>query len=192
MAKPLKITIIDRAAERSASAPEPTPERYARAGGDIRKGADGVRRVEEDPLDRLYTRGCLDRADKARNHVLYLAGQRYHRHWFMSGLSGVASIDLLQAGSGGASMPASSMPRSEAAAVHRSEFRLAQGALGEHFSEVVDKIVLERRDAAEISFELTRHRNVDRGRAVVIDRLSGGLAVLAKLWGMSANSGKPN
>lgn len=187
MAKPLKITIIDRAAERSASVPEPTPERYARAGGDIRKGADGVRRVEEDPLDRLYTRKCLDRADDHRNHVLYLAGKRYYEHWYSSGLAGPGSVDLLQCGGGSDHvMPPSAMPRSESAAHHRGQFRQAHSELGMYFTRVVDPIILECRDPASVGSLVSGQADLNRGRVVAIDRLSEALARLAKMWGMSS------
>lgn len=179
-----KPTIIDHAAEHAALMPVPTPERLRHAGGDMRVGADGVRRMEDDPLLRLAVRQCLDREDKNRNKILYEAGETYYSHWYQSGLNGVGAIDYGAGSRGeGLTLPPSAMPNSERAAYHRGQFRGARECLGMYFYRVLDPIILEGRDPAEVGCTISGHANLDRGRAISVDRLSEGLHRLAIFWG---------
>ena len=179
-----KPTIIDRAAERAALIPVPTPERLAHARGDVRVGADGVRRMEDEPLLRLATRQCLDRNNKDRNTILHQAGDQYYSHWYLSGLNGLGAIDYGAGSKGeGLTLPTSAMPSSERVAYHRGQFRGARDCLGMYFYRVLDPIILDWQDPAEVGCMISGHANLDRGRAIAVDRLSEGLHRLAIFWG---------
>lgn len=168
----------------------PTPERRAMAAGHIRQSISPeqarVYHCEDAPLDRLEQRGQLDR-DRHRNRVLAEAGRRYFEHWYKSGMSPLAAVDLGRAQGGGT--PSCGMPTSELAAHHRRQYRATVQALGQFFSAVVDPIVLNEQDVAAVGRSISGHRNHGRAVAVAMDRLRGGLTVLAVYFRMLPKGG---
>jgi hypothetical protein len=163
----------------------PTPERIAHAGEGYRSViVDGERRtrVDDAPFDRMRARHQLH-ADEDINAMLYEAGERWLRDWYLSGLSGVGAINYGRAGMGEGDTPWS-MPVTERSMKHRQAFRAARLVLSEEERTIVGGIVLDQRTAYDIGREVfgTRRRVFILDAAM--EALRGGLKALARHYGL--------
>ena len=161
-----------------------TPERIVRAGDDATIGADGVQRVNTDPLLRLYRRGLLH-PDEEMNEVLYRAAEEYRAIWWGSGLGrSVGGINT-----SGVFSPATErnpgMAGSERQAHFRAKWRRAREEMGFHFHQAVDAIVLEGEEPDKVGLVISFRRDHKQARAIAMDRLAGGLRVLAHHFGFA-------
>lgn len=160
-----------------------TRPRLIRAGPDQRVGQDGVRRMTDWPLHRLFSRQHLDRHDQERNRSLYEAGERYRAHWYLAGLAPIGAIDYARAtGSGEGS--AGGMPVSETQAHHRARFRQGVKALGPFLTPVVDGVCLYEREPEDIGYAVSLYEDRKQARAVALDRLVEGLRLLGVDYGL--------
>jgi hypothetical protein len=160
---------------------QPTPERAAKAGAELRRDAVRAYHCEDAPIERLAARKALA-SDEGGNRTLLEAGKRYYEHWYLAGLNGLGAIDLTRAG-GGDGSPACGMPTTEAAAHHRREFRAALDALGKagkRLSEVVDLVVLHEQEIEAIARKVSGYKDKTAATAVTLDRLRTGLECLAR------------
>ncbi len=156
----------------------PTPEREGKAGAFVRRDTLGRCHVEDAPLDRLAARHVLAR-DPVLNRMLHAAGQRYFEHWYLSGMMALGAQDVSRPYACGGTSAACGMPTSERAAYHRQQYRGAVQALGAWFSAAVDPIVLAEQDLASVGSKISGYRKPKVAVAVALDRLRGGLDLLA-------------
>lgn len=173
--------VLDRERRNLASA---TPERIVRAGEDATIGADGVQRVNTDPIVRLYRRGALHR-DEELNEVFYRAAEEYRRIWWASGLGrSVGGINT-----SGVFSPSTDrnpgMPAGERQAHFRGRYRQAREQIGFYFGRVVDSIVLEGEEPERVGYIVSYRKDEKQARAVAMDRLSEGLRILAHHFGFA-------
>lgn len=166
------------------SAQAPTPERAAKAGDTLRQDAVRAYHCEDAPIERLAHRGALAPGDAARNRILLEAANRYYEHWYLAGLSPLGAIDLTRTG-GGDGTPAFGMPVSELAAYHRGAYRNALERLSPYFQAAVNPVVLEDQTIEIIASKVSGYKHEKSARAITLDRLRGGLAVLAAHFGMA-------
>lgn len=156
----------------------PTVEREAKAGQFVRRDAMGRCHVEDSPLDRLAARHVLAR-DPCANRMLHAAGQRYFEHWYLSGMLLLGAQDVSRPYASGAGGSSCGMPASERAAYHRQQYRAAVQALGAWFLAAVDPIVLAEQDPASVGARISGYSHHGLAVAVALDRLRGGLDLLA-------------
>jgi len=167
-----------------------TVERVIRAGpGNSRIDATGVQRVLQSPLDRLHARGLLaprvgkQPHDAALDRILFEAGDRWRRDWYLSGLAGPGTCNLDGAG-GGSGDPAWCTPATERAAAHRAMWRQARRVLDDEQRIVVGGVVLDERTVYDVGCEVSRRRRKAVALAAGIVRLRSGLRCLAVHYGM--------
>lgn len=169
-----------------------TPERIVMAGDDlsaepidVRASANDARqRVNTDPLERLYRRGLLH-PDPEMNEVLFMAANEYRAIWWGSGLGrSVGGINT-----SGVFSPATErnpgMAGSERQAHFRAKWRRAREEMGFHFHQAVDAIVLEGEEPDKVGLVISFRRDHKQARAIAMDRLAGGLRVLAHHFGFA-------
>ena len=109
---------------------DPTPERLAKAAGDVELGDDKHGHItitlRDAPLERAFRRQAINKAQ-------YDAGAKYRHHWYHGGLcEPLHSLDLNRIFG---SDPAYGMARTEAQHHHRQQIRRAV----EHLMEKGDK-----------------------------------------------------
>ena len=171
---------IDREAERNKPDMRgATPERMARAGSDFEVGDDPQTRIyvlRDTPLERMFKR-------KAISGPEYAGLQRFRHHWYHSGLiPAMGSVDLNRVF---ASDPANSsgMPRSEAQAHHRGQYRDACSIMGHRGRITVDNVV-----CAEQSLEVAGYAlgwlSKPQAIAAASEILRDAGHRLARLWGI--------
>lgn len=158
----------------------PTPERLAKATGGFRKGADGVTRLEDWPLSRLFARQHLS-DDGKMNLALFEAGERLASLHAVAGLHGIKASDFNS--SGGGAPGARGMPFSHSVAQARDEFQRVCDAIGPFFLPVVLAICVEGRKPEVIGRVVSGYADTKQARAVALDRLKGGLDSAARLFG---------
>jgi hypothetical protein len=163
----------------------PTPERIAHAGegfNTVIVQGERKTRIDDAPFDRMKARRDLN-DDRDINDMLYEAGDRWLRDWYLSGLSGVGAINYGRAGTGEGDTPWS-MPTTEKAMRHRQAFRAARLVLTEEERTIVGGIVLDQRTAYDIGREVFGARR----RVFVLDAamtsLRAGLKALARHYGL--------
>lgn len=167
----------------------PTPERLAKATGGFRKGADGVTRLEDWPLSRLFARQHLS-DDGKMNLALFEAGERLQSLHAVAGLHGIKASDFNS--SGGGAPGARGMPFSHSVAQARDEFQRVCDAIGPFFLPVVLAICVEGRKPEAIGRIVSGYADTKQARAVALDRLKGGLDSAARLFGyVGGYTGKP-
>jgi hypothetical protein len=176
LAGPVSQPVLEDAPQRA------TPERLAKAAMHWIGTDDKVQRLIAAPLDTLHARRALD-PDPQRNAVLFEAGQRYLRHWHGSALSSLAQRDLLRP-YGGQPDQSMAIPPSEAAAHHRSAYRLARERLGPYLAKWLDAIIIEERRPLEVGREATRYADKTTATAIAMEVLRASLTTLADHWGM--------
>lgn len=166
----------------------PTPERLAKATGGFRKGADGVTRLEDWPLSRLFARQHLS-DDSKMNLALFEAGERLASLHAIAGLHGIKASDFNS--SGGGAPGARGMPFSHSVAQARDEFQRVCDAIGPFHLPVVLAICIEGRKPEVIGRIVSGYADTKQARAVALDRLKGGLGSAARLFGyIGGHSGK--
>lgn len=171
---------IDREAERrKPDTRGATPERMARAGGDFEVGDDPQTRIyvlKDVPIDRMFKR-------KAITGIEFTALQRFRHHWYHSGLiPAMGSVDLNRVF---ASDPSNSsgMPRSEAQAHHRSEWRQACRLLEHRERITVDNVVCSEQ-SLEIAGYGLGYPSKPQAIAAASEILRNAGCRFAKLWGI--------
>lgn len=125
-----------------------TPERLAHANDNHVVEDDGEarrRRMVDSPIETMLRRGVLG----ANGETLFAAARRYYSDWYASGLSGPGAIDYSKPFVEGQG-PASAIPITERAAIHRDHFRRARDVLGPRLAKIVDAVVLEERGLKEL------------------------------------------
>ncbi len=159
----------------------PTAERLARADEHYRQDAVRAYHCEDAPVERLAKRRALD-PDPGRNEMMRQAASRYYEHWYLSGMSGVSAIDLTRASASSESRPVG-MPATEAALAHRRKYRDARAKLaeygGDRLLDVVEFVVLNECVVEAIAVQVSGYRDRGKAIAVTLDRLRGGLGLLA-------------
>jgi hypothetical protein len=138
-------------------------------------------RLNDSPLARLASRGLLAPSDKSMNMALRAAGEKYAEHWH----NGTPTL--------GAMDPSKPFISDSRVPAHwQNEWQLGEWQLWLQASLVVypvhratvDAVVLHDRSPSDIARHVTRYTKVDSGVAVVIERLTCGLAELAMHFGM--------
>ncbi|WP_131194724.1 hypothetical protein [Lichenihabitans psoromatis] len=165
-----------------------TPERLSRAmgRGDVPVDSRGVRLIA-DPFDVLRNRQCLDRVDQTRNGVLWLAGDRFRRHWHLGRLDALTAFDFSRetvdgTGGAGASTP------TEAALRHRDAYRAACEIVGARLLPVLIGFVIEGKCAADLRPLVTDTSHDRTAEALVIERLREALDRLCCFWGTQGST----
>lgn len=158
----------------------PTPERLSKATGGFRKGGDGVTRLEDWPLSRLFARRHLSN-DGKMNLALFEAGERLSSLHSLAGLHGIKAFDFNSLGGG--AHGARGMPFSQSVARARDEFRLACDAIEPFFLPTVLAICVEGRKPESIGRMVSGYADAKQARAVALDRLKGGLYSAARHFG---------
>lgn len=166
------------------SSEDATPQRLRMAGSDAAVGADGVRRLSDDPLSRLAARGLLWPGDEDRNRLLAEAGERFRTDRHRASLDGPGAMDVGRVG-GGAGDPAWSMPLTERMAHWRWRYRQAVQALGgPYLAAVVEAVVCDERSLEDVGRQVSGRPDPKQAQAVAMDRLREGLRVLAVHYGL--------
>ncbi len=120
---------------------DPTPERMARAHGEVHEfKTDSNRRVKRlgSVLDHMLSRGIIDQPQHA-------AGQLAHKQWYMGGLSPVGAVDLSKIrvdGGGGNDMMGYRLDSVKA-------FGIAMQAIGQKASRAFREMALHEMSAAD-------------------------------------------
>jgi hypothetical protein len=141
----------------------------------------GVRRFLDHPLASLHAREALDESAEM-NEILYVAGVRYASDVNAARLDGaIRSPDyaspIVDGGRGG------SAAERVAGAVDR--VRRAWACLGPRYRAVVDAVVIEERsDLVTVGREFGSARHERAARALAVERLSAGLFLLARHYGL--------
>jgi hypothetical protein len=137
-----------------------------------------LRVADQTPCDLL-------RAKRLISEEEYRAAGRLWRNWYRSGV--LSSVTVSYAEGIRISENAAGMPASEAQAHHRQRFRAAAAELmraGRLTATYTLAIVLDDRAPEEVGRQYSGRRQAQQARAVAIDRLREGLAVLARHYGL--------
>lgn len=175
-----ELTLASKRKRPPREAANPTIERLRHTGGDYEVGDDQQGRItvtmRDSPFERLLLQKTITKEQ-------YHAGSRYRSHWYHAGLAGnPGTVDLDRihgvdaAGYGG-------MPKTEAQAFHRGEFRRAVQAIGITNSWVLDWVVCRDIPLEDTGYMLGWELRSE-AIAAATERLRFALEELCKLWGM--------
>lgn len=173
----------------------PTDERVRHAGGAkaVEVGHSGqgvvVRRILDAPVYRHATRGELaqrkdGRIDREGNRLALAAAERLYQDWYRSGMGQYLHAAVLEARGGGRVANAPAYLRAEGAADARKKFRRAMDHLSGRTRDVVSLVVLQEVPLADVGRGITGRTDREQSRAVALDRLQEGLAMLAVHYGL--------
>jgi hypothetical protein len=158
----------------------PTRERMELIGDEFEVGDDKqgtkVVRILDTPLNRMLNRKAID-------PVEYTALQRFHHHWYHSGLiPGLGSVDLNRVFAADPS-GMSGMAKSEAQAHHRKQYREACELLGRRARITVDNVVCSEQ-TLEVAGYALGWPSKPQAIAAASETLRDAGYRLAKLWGI--------
>lgn len=173
----------------------PTFERAQKANGSMRTGQDGVKRIEDAPLEKLFARRLLDEKDRMVNYKLREAGVRYYRDWYEGEMSSLKAIDTAIKVDGGGIAGGMGLPSTAKAYKHRNDWRRAAQAiinvfssidkrLGPRVLQIVDAVVLREDPLLVAGREHSGYSSTQPATAITLDRLRLGLRALAVHYGL--------
>lgn len=159
----------------------PTLERLAKTrgafvvGGDERGGT--IITICDNPLAKARQRETI-------NERQYRALGKFKHHWNAAGLeAGYGSADLNRV-FGSDPCNFSGMAKTEAQVFHRQRYREACKVMGMINSRVIEAVVCEERDLADVGRKLLGWGHALQARAVVTEKLREEGNRLAQLWGI--------
>lgn len=161
-----------------------TPERLRHANDNHRMADNGVRVIEDDPLDRMYKRGQLD-ANPDYNETLYAAGRRYYTDWCEGGMVGVGAMNYEKPIVSGGSN-SFGVPLSERMAIRRQAYAKARAAVPKRLIGILEAVVLDGRTLSDAGIANTKHKSQTTAGAVAGERLQMALEALAYHYGLHA------
>jgi len=158
----------------------PTMERLAKAEGFFTVGDDQqggkIHTMRDDPVGRMFARQVISGAE-------YSALQKYHHHWHCAGLEmGVGTVDLNRIFSTDPGSM-SGMPKTEAQAHHRKQWRDARGLLGHRTGIVVDSVVCAGNTLQDAGSAIG-WSSKPQAIAAATEAIRDAAYRLAKLWGI--------
>lgn len=162
---------------------KPTPQRLARAAGDVdteRVEVDGVavtvpRMADGAPLDRLYRRGVV--GPRQRD-----AGARFWSDWYHAGT--IQRTTASYSDSPWTRGERSGMAVTERQVHARQRLRAARGALGPHLGRVAEAMLIDELDPVDAGRRLFGRRDGPQARASATDALLIALDTLADHYGL--------
>lgn len=150
---------------------EPTPERMRHANDNHVTGKDGILRMEDSQVRRLYRAGRLTAAQ-------FDSAERYHQDWYDAGLAPLGAIDYAKVRVDG-SKPTDVSDRRMSAA---DRYNKATAAMGRE-KRVVELVVLLEQGLVAAGKDMGL-LNEPQARAVALYALQGGLDALARQYGI--------
>jgi hypothetical protein len=159
----------------------PTLERLRQSRGDFVVGDDQqggkVITMIDNPLAKARQRETITERQ-------YRALSKFKHHWHAAGLEvGYGSADLNRV-FGSDPCNFSGMAKTEHQVFHRQRYREACKAMGMVASRVIEAVVCEERDLADVGRKLLNWGHALQARAVVTEKLRDEGDRLAKLWGI--------
>lgn len=146
----------------------PTPERLRAANDNFTVDKKtGTYVFHDGPVERLY------KQDKLTEHQIE-AARRFYQDYYAAGMAPLGAQDYTRPVVDGRSPLIESDFRMGAA----QRYNEACEALGSHFLKVVDRVVLREMNL-EAAGKLIGYGNASQARVGALERLSGGLEVLA-------------
>jgi hypothetical protein len=130
------------------------------------------------PLKRLHARYII-------TDIQYSAGDRYYKHWYLSGLSSFGGGDFGRVGKS-SSGPTYGMAATEKQAYHRELYRLGEEKLGIGISSYVNSVVLQEQEPEAVGLRISGRTAVNQARAAAIEIVKIGLDRLADAYGLQA------
>lgn len=152
---------------------EPTAERLRHANDNSVRTAAGGTRIDDTQVLRLQRAGRL-------TNVQLAAAEHYFRDWYDAGLAPLGAIDYAKVQVDG-SKPMSVSDRKMAAS---DRYNQATGLLG-RYRRAIELVVLLEHTIEHVGRDMG-FGNAPQARAVGMDRLEGGLDLLARHYRMTA------
>lgn len=171
--KRAKVNICDKV--------DATSERIKKAGSYTRIGKDGIRRINDWPIDILYAKSLLS-PDPKINQEMYNSAYRLNKTWHVSGLSGYSSVCITGV-NGGSADKSWMTPKSEIALNARQELRIAINLVGKRTWNFIEDICINQLSVEESGLLRSNYKSRERAIAVAMDRLREGLDILSREWG---------
>ena len=152
-----------------------TPERLRRADGHVHV-ENGVQYLRDDTLDRALNR-------KRITSRQYDAGKKYRHHWYHAGLAG--NLRTSWDGVFGSENMFGGMPRSEAEAFHRKQYRIGRAELEKRQCvDCIEQFVCYEIPLKTVGLNGTRWKTRLQAEAAILERIQIGLDILADCYGM--------
>jgi hypothetical protein len=147
-----------------------------RAGTDFTRGASGQIRIGDNPLDRAFARGVITREQ-------YLVAQKYHHHWYYSGLAERLETPDLNGRFLKDPRSYSAMPQGEAQLFHRQRYREAVQTIGKIGSQILDWVICHDVGLEQAGYALGWSSR-PQAYAAAVERMRTALDALCRVWGV--------